>query len=89
MKIKQGYKVRNIVGENVVVMQGHEGADMTRLIALNDTSLYLWNKLSGGEEFDARRVCDLLTEQYDVEPERALADAEKWIESLAGCGLLE
>ena len=52
MKFKEGYKVRDIAGEHVVIMQGRFGSDMTRVIALNETSLLLWNELQG-KEFDA------------------------------------
>lgn len=47
MKIRQGYKVREIAGENVVIMQGKAGADMTRIITFNDSALLLWNELQG------------------------------------------
>ena len=35
MKIKQEYKVREIAGENVVIMQGRQGADLTQIVTLN------------------------------------------------------
>ena len=44
MKFKEGYKVRSMAGENVVIMQGTAGSDMTRIISLNDSSLLLWNE---------------------------------------------
>ena len=45
MKIDARYKVREMAGEHVVIMQGRYGADMTRVVALNETSLFLWNAL--------------------------------------------
>ena len=45
MRINQNCKVREIAGENVVIMQGQQGVDMTRVVALNDSSLLLWNNL--------------------------------------------
>ena len=41
MRIKQGCKVREIAGENVVIMQGQHGADFTRIFTLNDSALLL------------------------------------------------
>ena len=49
MKFKEGYKVRSMAGENVVIMQGTAGSDMTRIISLNDSSLLLWNELQDKE----------------------------------------
>ena len=50
MKISSKFKVRSIAGENVIIKQGKFGADMTKIISLNETSLFLWNKFQG-EEF--------------------------------------
>ena len=46
MKIRDQYKVREIAGEHVVIMQGRYGADMTRVISLNESALFLWNERS-------------------------------------------
>lgn len=88
MKIKAQYKVREMAGEHIVVMQGRYGADMTKVIALNDTSLWLWNQLQG-RDFDADEVCRLLVSHYEVEPEVARRDAEEWIARLEACNLVE
>ena len=88
MKFKEGYKVREIAGENVIIKQGRFGADMTRVIALNATSLLLWNELQG-REFSVEDVTKILTDNYEVDATLAAADAAKWIEKLAECELLE
>ena len=64
MKFKEGYKVRSMAGENVVIMQGKAGSDMTRIISLNDSSLLLWNELQG-KEFEATDVAEILISNYD------------------------
>ena len=88
MKFKEGYKVTEIAGENVIIKQGRFGADMTRVIALNATSLLLWNELQG-REFSVEDVTKILTDNYEVDAALAAADAAKWIEKLAECELLE
>lgn len=88
MKIKSGYKIRKIAGENVIVSIGTLNVNMTKVISLNDTSVWLWEQL-GGEEFDAERVADLLCGEYDVDHNTALADAGAWIESLRQANLIE
>ena len=87
MKFRKEYKVRSIAGENVVIMQGKLGSDVTRVIALNDTSLFLWNELQG-VEFDLQRVVALLLENYNVDEPTATKDAEAWIAKLHECNLL-
>ena len=88
MRIKQEYKVRNIAGENVVIMQGRHGADLTRIISLNDSALLLWEALSG-KDFSAEDAAEELMRNYEVDASTALADAQKWIDKLSECQLLE
>lgn len=88
MKIKQGYKVRDIAGENVVIMQGKAGADMTRIITFNDSALLLWNELLG-RDFGVEDAVRVLTDNYDVDAAVAERDARAWIERLAECKLVE
>lgn len=81
MKLDAKYKVREMAGEHIIVMPGRYGADMTRVIALNATSLYLWNALQE-REFELSDVADLLVEEYEIDRETALHDAERWIGQL-------
>ena len=87
MKFKEGYKVREIAGEHVVIMQGRFGVDMTRVIALNESSLLLWNELQG-KEFSVEDVKQVLLDKYEVEEATAARDAEAWIAKLAECNLI-
>ena len=88
MKFKEGYKVRSMAGENVVIMQGTAGIDMTRIISLNDSSLLLWNELQG-KEFEVADVAQILVETYEIDSETAERDAAAWIEKIKECGLAE
>ncbi len=88
MRLKQNYKVRKIAGESVIVRMGTQNVKMTTIISLNPTSEWLWEQLQG-VEFDAQKVADLLTAEYEVEAAVALADAAKWIEMLQQAELVE
>ena len=87
MRFKEGYKVRSMAGENVVIMQGTAGSDMTRIISLNDSSLLLWNALQG-KEFEVADVATLLVDEYEIDLETATADAQAWVAKLSECGLI-
>ena len=87
MKIRKEYKVRSMAGENVVIMQGTAGSDMTRIISLNDSSLLLWNKLQG-KEFEVVDVANILVETYNIDSDIAERDAKAWVEKLQECGLI-
>ncbi|MBP3440842.1 MAG: PqqD family protein [Tidjanibacter sp.] len=81
MKLKTNYKVRKIAGESVIVRMGTQSVNMTSIISLNPTSEWLWEQLAD-EEFDAEKVADLLTAEYEVSHDVALLDAAKWIDML-------
>lgn len=88
MKIRQGYKVREIAGENVVIMQGKAGADMTRIITFNDSALLLWNELQG-KDFGLQDAVRVLTDNYEVDAAVVERDARAWIDRLTECKLVE
>ena len=87
MKFKDGYKVRSMAGENVVIMQGTVGSDMTRIISLNDSSLLLWNELQD-KEFEVADVANILVENYGIDLATAERDAKAWVEKLQECNLI-
>ena len=88
MRIRQGCKVREIAGENVVVMQGQSGTDFTRIITLNDSALLLWQSLEG-KDFATEDVTLVLTDNYEVDATTAARDAATWVERMTECGLIE
>ena len=88
MRIKKQYKVREMAGEHVVIMQGELGSNLTKIISLNESALYLWRAIEG-KEFDVNTIVDLLAEHYGIDDEVAQSDAARWIDRLEECGLLE
>ncbi len=88
MRINPRYKVRKVADENIVLVQGANAGDMTTVIALNETSLYLWNALFG-RDFTIADVTNLLVERYEVDSETASKDASNWIETLKNNKILE
>lgn len=88
MRILPKYKVRNVANENVVLVQGRNPGDMTSVIALNETSLYLWNELYG-KDFELQDVVSLLMGRYDVDEATAAKDAESWVATLREKSVLD
>ncbi len=84
MRIKNGFRLREICGTYVVVPEGLELVNFNKMLSLNETAAYLWKEVEG-KDFDAESLSKLLLEHYDVEEEVARRDAEallaKWIES--------
>ena len=75
MKIKEGFVLRTICGQNVVSGEGTANVNFSKLVRLNDSAAYLF-KAVGNEDFTPERLADLLLEEYEVSHETALKDAE-------------
>lgn len=88
MKIKENYRVREIAGENLIVKQGESHADMTKVISLNNSALLLWDKLKR-EDFSLEDAAHILMNHYGIPKEQALFDAQKWVDALASCEIIE
>lgn len=88
MKIKKNLQVRDVGGESIIMLQGAHGVDTTKIISLNETSLWLWNRF-GGREFDPEQISDALAEGFGIDRARADRDARKWIDMMVRNNLTE
>lgn len=84
MKTKQGFRLRTICGENVIVAEGIENIDFSKIISMNESAAYLWKKVEG-KAFTTADLAHWLCEEYDVEETTAKADAQtvaqQWIDA--------
>ncbi len=78
MRINEKMKIRNVAGENIVIMPSDDTADMTKVVALNESSLLMYNQLKG-REFSLDDAVQLLLDNYDVDEATARKDAEAWL----------
>lgn len=84
MKIKNGFVLRQMCGENIVTAEGLEHINFNKLISLNSTAAFLWEKVAG-KEFTAEEMAQYLIEEYGIDMELALKDSNAlcnaWIEA--------
>ncbi len=77
MKIKDGYMLRSVAGQNVVVPIGAAAVDFNGMISLNDSGALLWKILAqGATEAELKAA---LLETYDVDEARAEADVKAFV----------
>ena len=88
MRIKNGFELREICGENVILSHGMDNIDFSKIISLNDTAAFLWKKASG-KDFDEDKLVAALLETYDVEENTARQDVRQVIAKWKEIGLLE
>ena len=88
MTIKEGFVLRTICGQNVVSGEGTSQVNFSKLVSLNDTAAYLFKAVQG-REFTAETLADLLLEEYEVDRETALKDAESLCAQWKEIGIAE
>lgn len=76
MRIKEGFILRTICGESVVVGEGLAQVNYNKLISLNNSAAWLWEQVQG-RDFSVEDLASLLQERYEVSAEQALADSRK------------
>lgn len=76
MKIKEGFVLRTICDTNVVVGEGMENINFSKIINLNDTAAWLWKQVEG-KEFSVDDLAALLLSRYEVDEATAHKDAEE------------
>ena len=88
MKIKDGFILRELCGENIVTAEGIENINFNKLISLNSSAAYLWENLIG-KDFSVEDMAALLVEQYDIDMELALKDSESLSKAWMEAGVTE
>lgn len=88
MKTKKGFKLRSICGENVIVAEGIENIDFSRIISMNESAAYLWTNVQG-KDFDADTLVKLILDEYDTDEATARRDIEALIQKWQEAGIVE
>ena len=87
MKIKEGFMLKQVCDEFMVVPVGTASIDFKSVIRLNETGAFLWTLLEKGAEKEDM-LKDILDE-YDVSAEIASSDIDRFILKLTDAGIVE
>ena len=84
MKIVEGFILRPLGREFILVGEGLSQVNFGSMVSLNSSAAYLWESVKD-KEFTPEDLKNLLLDRYEVEEEVAAQDAEKiaraWIEA--------
>ena len=75
MRINQGFELREMCGEQIIIATGVANIDFSKVISLNESAAWLWKQVEG-KEFTPDTLVALLMEEYDVDEATAMADAK-------------
>ncbi len=74
MRIKEGFNLRRIGNEYIVIPGGKDSVDFTTIISLNESAARLWQEIAE-REFSVEEMGKLLLQWYDIDEKTAHADA--------------
>jgi len=88
MRIKDGFTLRTICGEHVVVGEGLAMVNFNKLLSLNASAAYLWEQVQG-RDFTEEDLVALLTDKYEVSADQARQDVDKLLQTWKQEGVTE
>lgn len=87
MKRKDGYMMREVADNWVVVATGEESKNFNGIVKMNETSAFLFQMLE--KEQTKEEMIHALTESYEVGEEKAAEDVDQFCRTLLDAGILK
>lgn len=88
MRIKEGFVLRQMCGENIVAGEGLQHINFNKLITLNESAAYLWREVVG-KEFTQEELAELLIARYGIDKQLAMTDSGNLIQAWIDAGVAE
>lgn len=88
MKAKKGFKLRTVCEENIIVAEGIDNIDFSRIISMNESSAYLWKNIQE-QAFTEDQLVKLLLDEYEVDEATARADVQQLVQKWLEAGIIE
>ena len=88
MKIKKGFKLKNISGRQTVVADRRTIKDFNSLIILSESAVILWEMLASGE-YTKEELSAKLIENMKISKTQASGNVKVFIKTLKDNGILE
>ena len=88
MKTIDGFKLRKLGNEYILVGESMSLINFNKMITLNETAAFLWQQAEQGE-FDANKLCKALCAEYEVDPVQAFQDVEATLKAWKEAGVIE
>lgn len=86
MRIKKGFVLREVAGQNMVIATGEASRDFHGMIKLNNTGKEIWQGLQEGLTID--EIAKGLQEKYQIDGEKAKEDTQEFISKMLEMGFV-
>ena len=87
MRKKEGFVLREVCDEKVIIGEGLEAIDFGKMISMNETAAWLWE--NADNDFTAESLTAKMCKEYDIDEERAHNDIAKLLEQWKEAGIIE
>ncbi len=88
MRIVEGFRLRDVMGQATVIGEGVDQVNFNKLITLNSTAAYLWREVEA-KDFDTSVLAQLLVKEYDIDESIAQKDAAAILAQWTEIGLVK
>ena len=89
MRIKNGFVLRQVCGENVIVGEGLGAINFGKMLALNETAAWLWQQAVAMGDFTVDALAQKLCDEYEVSLDEAKADVKSIVDEWTAVGVIE
>lgn len=89
MKVKNGFNLREVCGEHIIVAEGDENIDFSNIISMNESSAYLWEEVQKMGTFTVDNIVELICNQYEIDEATARKDAIALAAQWGTAGIIE
>lgn len=86
MKIKNGYLLRNLADEWVIIPIGDPSVDFSGLMRISESGAFLWKMLEHGSE--RALMIDALLKEYEIDRDTVERELDDFIRSLVDLDLV-
>ena len=87
MKVKEGFILKKMGTQAVVIAIGSASKIFNGMVKLNETGELMWEKLTKGATRE--ELIDTVLETYEIDEETAAKDVDRFIETLKKPGIIE
>lgn len=87
MKVKQGFVMRTVAGQAVVIATGEASKSFQGMIRLNETGKVVWQGLTAGLELD--QIAHQVAAEFSVDADTAMNDVAKFVDDMRHNGFLD
>lgn len=88
MRLKEGFELRKVGQENVLVPTGSDNINFGKIISMNESAAWLWDEI-GNQDFTPEILASKLVQKYAIGEDIAINDARFITNEWKNAGICE